>query len=47
MSNVTSTACGPAPPVWVREFGLCTFELDGIVVSVDVFNAADELKLYK
>ena len=34
-----------APPVWVREFGFATFDLDGIQVSVDVFNAADELKL--
>ena len=34
-----------APPNWVKEFGFCTFPLDGIVVSVDVFNAADELKL--
>jgi hypothetical protein len=34
-----------APPIWIREFGLCTFDLDGIEVSVDVFNADDELKL--
>lgn len=34
-----------APPIWVREFGFATFDLDGIEVSVDVFNAADELGL--
>jgi hypothetical protein len=34
-----------APPIWVREFGFATFDLDGIQVSVDVFNAADEHQL--
>lgn len=30
---------------YVREFGLCTFDLDGVSLSVDIFNAADELGL--
>jgi hypothetical protein len=34
-----------ATTVLVREFGFCTWDLDGIVVSVDVFNAANELGL--
>jgi len=34
-----------APPIWAREFGFATFDLDGIEVSVDIFNAAAELEL--